>query len=142
MTPQRVGAERPPMVPPKHAGFRNRPLPTFGAASRIQGRCFLMATEWHGRAELVARNGKLAPGMWERSGADPASIERKVPAHCNAGAECRTHWANFPTGREDHRGTPVTSVTIAGRCMFPACERGQQPLGLHSCDQRGYNVYR
>jgi hypothetical protein len=67
------------MVPLEETGFRNRPLPPFGAASRIQGRCFLVATEWHGRAELLAQNGKLACGMrGGRAGADPASIERMV----------------------------------------------------------------
>jgi len=67
------------MVPLEETGFRNRPLPPFGAASRIQGRCFLVATEWHGRAELLAQNGKLACGMrGGRVGADPAGIEHKV----------------------------------------------------------------
>jgi hypothetical protein len=68
------------MVSREETGFRNRPLPTFGAASRIQGRCFLMATEWHGRAEPLAQNGKLACGMRGRGPEQiPASIERKVP---------------------------------------------------------------
>jgi hypothetical protein len=36
-----------------------------------------VVTEWHGRAELVARNGKLACAMGGL-GADPASIDREV----------------------------------------------------------------
>lgn len=60
----------------KETGFRNRPLPPFSAASRIQRRCFLVATEWHGRAELLAQNGKLACGM---RGDGPEQMQRKVP---------------------------------------------------------------
>jgi uncharacterized membrane protein YozB (DUF420 family) len=64
-----------------------------------------------------------------RAGADPASIERKVPPTAMPRPSFRHTRLIFRLGAKIIVGTPVTSVTIAGRCIFPACERGRLPIG-------------